>query len=227
MPAWERIPADLSTKKFMTLANGYRDRTAAGQALAQHLTRYKNTERTLVLALPRGGVPVARPVALALSSPLDVFMVRKIGLPEDSDSALGAIATGGVQLMDEAVITASGISPETVDQLVLKESAELQRREVVYRGSIPPRDVSNQAIILVDDGIATGFTMRGSFDSFLNTRETSSSGSMRSAIAVPLACSRNCTRVSPALVESMAQRRSHSVRHIATSLGPKRPRTAT
>lgn len=166
--AWQRrydasVGADCSGplhKKFMTLANGYRDRTAAGQALAQHLTRYKNTERTLVLALPRGGVPVARPIALALSSPLDVFMVRKIGLPEVPDSAMGAIATGGVQLMDEAVIAASGISSETVDQLVRKEATELQRREAVYRGSTPPRDVSNQAIILVDDGIATGFTMR-------------------------------------------------------------------
>lgn len=144
----------------MTLANGYRDRTAAGQALAQHLTRYKNTERTLVLALPRGGVPVARPIALAVSSPLDVFMVRKIGLPDEPETAIGAIATGGVQLMDEALVAARGISAEVINQLALKETVELQTREAVYRGSTQAREVSNRAIILVDDGIATGFTMR-------------------------------------------------------------------
>ncbi|MEO6002640.1 MAG: phosphoribosyltransferase family protein [Opitutus sp.] len=144
----------------MTPANGYRDRTAAGQVLASLLNRHRYAENGLVLALPRGGVPVARPIALALSVPMDVFVVRKIGLPDSPETAMGAIATGGVQLLDDTLISELSLPKRVVDLMVAKETLELQRRETLYRSGGSARDLAGKAIVLVDDGVATGYTIR-------------------------------------------------------------------
>ncbi len=143
----------------MTPINRYRDRSEAGQTLARHLAS-QTRQNTLVLALPRGGVPVGAEVARALDVPLDVFLVRKIGHPANPEFAIGALASGGVQLLDDSLISAEGIAHEIVDQTIERESAELQRRETLYRGDRPPLDLAHRHIILVDDGVATGYSLR-------------------------------------------------------------------
>jgi predicted phosphoribosyltransferase len=114
----------------------------------------------LVLALPRGGVPVAFEVARALGAPLDVFLVRKLGVPGHEELAMGAIATGGVRVVNEAVVRELGIGGEVIDAVAGRERAELERRERAYRGERPAPEVRGRAVILVDDGLATGSTMR-------------------------------------------------------------------
>ncbi|HWP58418.1 MAG TPA: phosphoribosyltransferase [Candidatus Acidoferrales bacterium] len=138
----------------------FEDRADAGQRLAQKLRNYADRSDVLVLALPRGGVPVAYEVARALGVPLDVFLVRKLGVPGHEELAMGAIATGGVRVVNETVIREIGISPETIDAVAEREAAELARREQLYRGEAPPPDVRGRTAILVDDGLATGASMR-------------------------------------------------------------------
>lgn len=145
---------------FMNPSTRYRDRQEAGQALARHLASLTDRDDLIVLALPRGGVPVGREVADALGVPLDIFVVRKLGLPTQPELALGAIASGGVRLLDEVLIREEGISTEMIDALSTAESAELTRREASYREGRPPPDVAGKHVILVDDGVATGYTMR-------------------------------------------------------------------
>ena len=135
------------------------NRTEAGQFLAENLSDYANREDVLVLALPRGGVPVAAEVAKKLSAPLDVFVVRKLGLPGHPELAMGAIASGGVRVFNGEVVNALRIPDEVIDAVSAEELAELQRREKVYRAGLPPLDVEGKTIIVVDDGIATGSTM--------------------------------------------------------------------
>ena len=135
------------------------DRTEAGRFLAENLSNYANREDVLVLALPRGGVPVAAEVAKRLNAPLDVFVVRKLGLPGHPELAMGAIASGGVRVFNGEVVNALRIPDEVVDAVSAEELAELQRREKVYRAGLPPLDVEGKTIIVVDDGIATGSTM--------------------------------------------------------------------
>lgn len=171
----------------MTPANGYRDRTAAGQALASLLTRHRYAENGLVLALPRGGIPVARPIALALSVPLDVFVVRKIGVPDSPETAMGAIATGGVQLLDDALISELSLPQRVVDMVVAKETRELQRREALYRGAESARDLAGRSIILVDDGVATGYTMRVAILALRQLKPVSLT------IAIPVGAPDTCT----------------------------------
>lgn len=144
----------------MTPVNRFRDRIDAGQALARLLVDDYRRSDAIVLALPRGGVPVGREIARALQLPLDVFVVRKIGLPQQPEVAMGALATGGVQLLDDALIAQAGVSGSEVSNVVLKEAIELQRREALYRGSKPPPPLASRSVILVDDGVATGYTMR-------------------------------------------------------------------
>jgi predicted phosphoribosyltransferase len=121
---------------------------------------YANDPAVLVLGLPRGGVPVAYEVALALRAPLDVFLVRKLGVPGQVELAMGAIATGGVRVLNEDVVEALGIPEEVIDEVTAKEQMELTRRERLYRGDVPPPDVRGRTVILIDDGLATGSTMR-------------------------------------------------------------------
>jgi predicted phosphoribosyltransferase len=138
----------------------FRDRRDAGQQLAQRLMAYADDPEVVVLALPRGGVPVAYEVALALHAPLDIFLVRKLGVPGQPELAMGAIATGGVRILNEDVVQALGIPEEIIDAVAADEQQELDRRERLYRGDKPPLDLRGRTVILIDDGLATGSTMR-------------------------------------------------------------------
>ena len=138
----------------------FRDRTEAGQLVAKELGKYANFRELLVLALPRGGVPVGFEVAKALKAPLDIFVVRKLGVPGEEELAMGAIAPGGIRVLDEEIIRLMEISDHVIETVSVKEQEELRRREVAYRGHAHPLQVSGKTVILVDDGIATGSTMR-------------------------------------------------------------------
>ncbi len=137
----------------------FRDRYQAGRELAAYLTEYAH-DNVIVLALPRGGVPVGYEVARELQCPLDVFMVRKLGLPGHEELAMGAIATGGVQVLNQRVVRQSGISMEAIEMVAERELRDLERREEVYRDGRPMPDLRGRTVILVDDGMATGSTMR-------------------------------------------------------------------
>ena len=138
----------------------FRDRRAAGRALATRLIGYADQPDVIVLALPRGGVPVGYEVALALHAPLDVFLVRKLGAPGQEELALGAIASGGVRVLNPDVVEGLAISPQEIDQIAAAEGLELGRRAQVYRDDLPAMIVEDRIVILVDDGLATGATMR-------------------------------------------------------------------
>jgi putative phosphoribosyl transferase len=164
----------------------YRDRTHAGRELASKLLEYANRPDVIVLALPRGGVPVAFEVAKALRAPLDVFAVRKLGVPGHEEYAMGAIATGGVRVLDESVVRAIGVTRAQLDAVTAAEQLELERRERQYRGDRPPPDVTSRTVILVDDGLATGSTMRAAVEAL---REE---GAARVIVAVPIAPPETC-----------------------------------
>lgn len=138
----------------------YDDRAHAGRELANRLGDYKGRADVVVLGLPRGGVPVAKEVAEQLGAPLDVFLVRKIGVPGREELAMGAIASGGVTVRNEDVIASLRISDDQIEELAQEERAEAQRREETYRGSRPPQDIEGKTVLLVDDGLATGASMR-------------------------------------------------------------------
>jgi putative phosphoribosyl transferase len=138
----------------------FRDRTEAGRRLAERLTAYADRPDVLVLALPRGGVPVAYEVARALRAPLDVFLVRKLGVPGYEELAMGAVATGGVRVLNDQIVAGLRIPDHVIEAVAEAEQQELARRERVYRGDRPPPDVRHRTVILVDDGLATGATMQ-------------------------------------------------------------------
>jgi putative phosphoribosyl transferase len=141
------------------MAVPFRDRAEAGRLLAGRLIRYANRHDVQVLALPRGGVPVALEVALALNAPLDVFTVRKLGVPGHEELAMGAIATGGVQVLNRDVVDGLRIPRALIEQVAAREREELVRRERLYRDDRPVPDLHNRIVILIDDGLATGSTM--------------------------------------------------------------------
>jgi len=157
------------------------NRTAAGQALASALFGYRGRDDTIVLALPRGGVPVAVEIARELAARLDLMIVRKLGAPGQEELAMGAIASGGGRVMNEDVVKVLAIAPQTVEQVACKEMKELQRREQVYRGDRPWPDLAGQCVILVDDGLATGATMRAAVGA-VRSRQPA-----RIVVAVPVA----------------------------------------
>jgi putative phosphoribosyl transferase len=138
----------------------YTDRAHAGHVLADELGSYAGRSDVVVLALPRGGVPVAFHVAEALDAPLDVFLVRKLGFPGSEEFAMGAIASGGVRVLNEPVLDRCGIPEAVVETVARRERLELERREKSYRGGLPPLEVRGKTAIVVDDGLATGFSMR-------------------------------------------------------------------
>jgi len=140
------------------------DRSQAGQLLATKLADFASRPDIVVLGLPRGGVPVACEIAKSLGAELDVFLVRKVGVPGYEELALGAIASGGVQIIDPDVAEEFGLRPSDIETLVRAEQKELQRREVVFRGSRPMPDLRGRTVVLVDDGIATGSTMRAAIE---------------------------------------------------------------
>jgi len=137
----------------------FRDRTHAGRELAIKLKHYANQPGVLVLALPRGGVVVASEAARALNAQLDVFLVRKLGVPGQWELALGAIASGGIRVLNEEVLQVLPVSDEVIENIAAAEQRELERREQAYRGGRPAPEVRGRTVILVDDGIATGSTM--------------------------------------------------------------------
>jgi putative phosphoribosyl transferase len=137
----------------------FRNRYEAGEFLAEQLTTYANKPNVIVLALPRGGVPVGAQVARRLNAPLDVFVVRKLGVPGHPELAMGAIATGGVRVFNGDVINSLRIPDEVIEAVTAEEFEELQRRERSYRDDLPPPEVEGKIVIIVDDGIATGSTM--------------------------------------------------------------------
>jgi len=138
----------------------FRDRADAGRRLAQRLHGYANRPDVIVLALPRGGVPVGYEVARALGAPLDVFLVRKLGYPGQEEFAFGAIASGGVRVLNMNLLRRFHVPDATVEAIAARELRELERRETAYRGSTAPPSVRGRTVVLVDDGVATGSTMR-------------------------------------------------------------------
>jgi predicted phosphoribosyltransferase len=137
----------------------FRDRREAGELLAEKLVGFANRSDVMVLALPRGGVPVAAEVARRLHVSLDVVVVRKLGLPGQQELAIGAIATGGVRVLNREVVDSLRVPDKVIDKVAAREQRELERRERAYRGDRPPAEVRGKTVILVDDGIATGSTM--------------------------------------------------------------------
>jgi predicted phosphoribosyltransferase len=146
--------------KVSTTMTRFRDRTDAGQRLAAKLARYAGRTDVIVLALPRGGVPVAFEIARALEASMDVFIVRKLGVPDHEELAMGAIASGGVAVVNDEVVGPAHIPLRVIQAVAARELRELKRREKAYRDDRPLPDITDRTVILVDDGIATGSTMR-------------------------------------------------------------------
>jgi erythromycin esterase-like protein/predicted phosphoribosyltransferase len=159
----------------------FRNRVEAGRLLAEQLRGYAGRDDVIVLGLPRGGVPVASEIARALNAPLDVFVVRKLGVPGHEELALGAIATGGTRVLNRQVVESLAIPPELIETVDAREMRELQRREREYRGNRPPPDLAGRTVILVDDGLATGSTMSAA------ARAVRQEGAARIVVAVPVA----------------------------------------
>ena len=165
----------------------FRDRSEAGELLGRELARWLGKRDDLiVLALPRGGVPVGHHVAHALNAPLDVFIVRKLGVPGHEELAMGAIASGGVRVLNDEVVGYLGLSPQVIDAAAKREAEELARRERAYRGERAPLDVSGKTVIVVDDGLATGSTMRAAVQALkkMNPRTI--------IVAVPVGAASTC-----------------------------------
>jgi putative phosphoribosyl transferase len=166
----------------------FRDRSDAGRTLAQALVSHID-EDVLVLALPRGGVPVAFEVAQRLAAPLDVFLVRKLGVPGHEELAMGAIASGGIQILNQPLITRLGVSHRLVADTIVRERRELLRREHVYRDGRPPPEVADRTVILIDDGLATGSTMKAAVAGLRKL------GPGRIVVAVPVGAAEACAEL--------------------------------
>jgi predicted phosphoribosyltransferase len=163
----------------------FTDRKHAGQALASKLGHYADKPDVIVLGLPRGGVPVAYEVAQALHAPLDVFIVRKLGVPGHEEYAMGAIASGGIRVMNPDMV-GLGIPSSAIESVTAREQRELERREQLYRGDRSPLDLKDRIVILVDDGLATGSTMRAA------ATAVKQQGPKRIVVAVPVAAIDTC-----------------------------------
>lgn len=167
----------------------FRDRTEAGRVLADRLAAYANYPDAMVLALPRGGVPVAFEIAEALNLPLDIFVVRKLGLPGHEEFAMGAIASGGARVLNQDLIRQLSLSDEIIEHIVAREQGELERRERTYRDQRPVLDVRDRIIIIVDDGLATGSSMRAAIAALRQNRPT------KLIVAVPVGARMTCTEL--------------------------------
>lgn len=174
----------------------YQNRMEAGKILAQHLSAYKNRNDVIILALPRGGVPVAAEVAITLHAPLDVFIVRKLGVPGHKELAMGAIAIGGAKIFNDEIIKEMRVTPDEIEAVIKHETAELKRRETKYRGNRTFPSLRDKTVILVDDGIATGATMKAAIMAIRQLQPT------KIVIAVPVAEKAMCDRMA-ALVDTL------------------------
>lgn len=164
----------------------FRDRQAAGRALADRLDRYAERDDVMILALPRGGVPVGFEIAAALKLPLDILIVRKLGVPGHEELALGAIASGGIEVFNPSLIATLGITPQQIEAVLQRERRELERREQAYRGDRPRPDLAARTVILIDDGVATGATMRAAVAAL------SEAGLAKLVVAIPTASREAC-----------------------------------
>jgi predicted phosphoribosyltransferase len=164
----------------------YEDRHHAGAVLAQRLEHFKNRNDVLVLALPRGGVPVAHEVARALDAPLDVFLVRKLGVPGYRELAVGAIASGGVRILNDDVVAMYGLSKTAIDHIARDEQVELERRERAYREGRAPVPLGGRVVLLIDDGLATGASMKAAVEAVRLHRPA------RIVVAVPVGSPETC-----------------------------------
>lgn len=162
------------------------DRQAAGIFLAELLKDYADPVKVIILALPRGGVPVAYEIAKKLSIPLDIFLVRKLGIPGHEELAMGAVASGGTVVFNQLLLSQFNLEQSVIDEVLQAEQKELTRREHLYRGSRPFPELSGKTIILVDDGIATGYTMRAAIKALRNYYPA------HIVIAVPVAADSTC-----------------------------------
>jgi putative phosphoribosyl transferase len=178
----------------------FADRRAAGAELATMLGHLANREDVVVLALPRGGVPVAFEVAAALDAPLDIFLVRKLGMPGHPELAMGAIASGGIRVLNEDVLRWYGISARAIDAVAREEQLELERRDVVYRRGRPMADLKQKIVVLVDDGLATGSTMKAAVEAVRHH------GPARVIVAVPVGASSACIEFSDLTDETICAR---------------------
>lgn len=176
----------------------FRNRTHAGQLLAEALTKYANRDDVIVLGLPRGGVPVAYEVAKSLHVPLDVLVVRKLGVPGYEELAMGAIASGGVQVVHHDVMRAMGIPRAALEAEAAVQLKELHRRELAYRGHTGTPEIEGRIVILVDDGIATGYTLRAAVQALRQQRPK------QLIIAVPTAAPDSCAELRPMVDELIA-----------------------
>ena len=165
------------------------DRRDAGRVLASRVMKYAGRDDVIVLALPRGGVPVAYEVASALGAPMDVFLVRKLGTPGHRELAMGAIASGGVRVLNEEVVHWYGISESAIERISREEQEELERRERAYRDDRPVPDFTDKIVILIDDGLATGSTMRAAAQAVRARRPA------RVVIAVPVGAPQTCAEL--------------------------------
>jgi predicted phosphoribosyltransferase len=164
----------------------FADRHEAGRALASALRHYAGRRDVVVLALPRGGVPVAFEVAEALDAPLDIFLVRKLGMPGHREFAMGAIASGGVRVLNDAIVRHYGVPQRAIDAVAAEEQAELERREREYRQGRSLIDMVTRVVILIDDGLATGSTMRAAVEAVRQL------GPSRIVVAAPVAAPETC-----------------------------------
>ncbi|MBW0013875.1 MAG: phosphoribosyltransferase [Mycobacterium sp.] len=169
-----------------TATRTFRDRREAGRALAEELSSYRDQDDVVVFGLARGGVPVAWEIAAALKAPLDVFLVRKLGVPRWSELAMGALASGGGVVMNDNVLSSLHITDEQVREVIASETAELTRRETAYRSGRPMTDPSGKTVILVDDGIATGASMLAA------VRALRAAGPRSIVVAVPVGPRETC-----------------------------------
>ncbi len=176
----------------------FRDRVHAGQLLAEKLMQYANRDGVLVLAVPRGGVPVGFEVAQALHAPLDVFVLRKLGAPWHEELGFGAVASGGVRIMEQETIDALGLTSEEIEAVVEREESELRRRERVYRGERPAPNVKGKIVVLVDDGIATGSSMLAAIAALRHFKPA------KIVIAVPVAAASTAKRLRKIVDEFVA-----------------------
>jgi putative phosphoribosyl transferase len=178
----------------------FADRREAGQELASMLRKYAGHDDLVVLALPRGGVPVAFEIAGALGAPLDIFVVRKLGMPGHPEYAMGAIASGGIRVISDDVIRWHGISPAAIEAVAREELAELERREREYRRGRPLTDLRGKTVILVDDGLATGSTMRAAVQAVRALQPA------RVVVAVPVGAPQTCEEFNDITDETVCAR---------------------